>query len=68
MLNKVDAHKNVFYKFEKNLSYRKEELFKLKNASKWDLSPEELQKPNLSFLYTNKELAFTKMCHKVLNQ
>ena len=63
---KTENSRNLYYKTEKNLFLKKEELFRGKNIVKWDLSPEDTLNCDKNLLIISKELAFAKMCHKVI--
>lgn len=54
--------KSEYYKFERNLISRKEDLFKRGEVAKWELDPKEKTDPN-GLLY-DKSSALFKMCAK----
>ena len=65
MIDKTENAKNAFYKTEKYLFQKKEELFKSQNFLKWDLQQEDIKNYDRNLLIKDKELAFKLMCPKV---
>ncbi len=65
MLERTETAKSSYQKSEKNLLNKKEELFKLGNTQKWEMSPDDLKSHEKSVLTSDKELAFRVMCSKV---
>ena len=61
-IENVKNVKNEYYKFERNLIYRKEDLFKKGDVTKWELDPQEKANPNS--LLEDKLSALFKMCAK----
>ena len=65
MLERTETAKSLYHKSEKNLLNKKEELFKLGNTLKWEMSPDDLKNHEKNVLTSDKELAFRVMCSKV---
>jgi hypothetical protein len=65
LLDRTENSKSNYYKTEKWLFNKKEELFKLGNIQKWEMTQEDLKLYDRSVLINNKELAFKVMCNKV---
>ena len=61
-IENVKNVKNEYYRFEKYLIYRKEDLFKKGDTTKWELGPQEKANPNS--LLEDKLSALFKMCAK----
>ena len=61
----VDNHKSNYYKIERNLISKKEDLFKRGDVSKWELDPQE--KTNANTLLQDKSSALFKICSKDTN-
>ena len=61
-INNVENVKNDYYKYERFLIYKKEDLFKRGDITKWELSPQDKTKANS--LVDNKLSALFKMCAK----
>jgi len=61
----VDNHKSSYYKIERNLISKKEDLFKRGDVSKWELDPQE--KTNANTLLQDKSSALFKICSKDTN-
>ena len=64
--NQYENQRNTFFKFDEKLKYRKEDLFKKGDISKWELNPNDKIKDES--LLNNKELAFDKMLEKDTKQ
>ena len=64
-MDKTENAKILYHKTEKALFNKKEELFKLGNTIKWEMSQEDAKAYDKSALTSDKELAFRIMCHKV---
>jgi hypothetical protein len=65
VLHSADNYKSIYYKLERNLISRKEELFKRGDVSKWDLDAQE--KSNANTLLQDKSSALFKICSKDTN-
>ena len=65
MLERTESAKTLYHKTEKNLFSKKEELFKLGNTLKWEMSPDDSKIHDKTILTNDKELAFRVMCSKV---
>ena len=61
----ADNYKNIYYKIERNLINKKEDLFKRGDVSKWELDAQE--KTNATFLLQDKSSALFKICSKDTN-
>ena len=61
----ADNHKSVYYKVERNLINKKEELFKRGDISKWELDGQE--KSNANILSQDKSSSLFKICSKDTN-
>ena len=61
-ISNVEAVKNDYYFHEKSLIYKKEDLFKKGDVTKWELDPQE--KANPKDLLHDKFSALFKMCAK----
>ena len=61
-INHVEEVKNDYYKFERYLISKKEDLFKKGDVTKWELDPQE--KASGETLATDKFSALFKMCAK----
>ena len=61
----ADNYKNNYYKIERNLISKKEDLFKRGDVSKWELDPQEKTKSNI--LLQDKSSALFKICSKDTN-
>ena len=61
----VDNYKNNYYKIERNLISKKEDLFKRGDVAKWELDPQE--KTNANILLQDKSSALFKICSKDTN-
>ena len=61
-IENVKNVKNEYYRFEKYLIYRKEDLFRKGDITKWELDPQEKSNPN--DLLEDKLPALFKMCAK----
>ena len=61
-ISNVEAVKNDYYFHEKSLIYKKEDLFKRGDVTKWELDPQE--KANPKDLLHDKFSALFKMCAK----
>ena len=61
----ADNHKSVYYKVERNLINKKEELFKRGDISKWELDGQE--KSNANILSQEKSSSLFKICSKDTN-
>ena len=61
-IENVENVKNEYYRYEKNLIYKKEDLFKRGDVTKWELDPQEKANPNS--LVDDKLSALFKMCAK----
>ena len=62
LVTKADFNKTTFYKAEERLIWRKEDLFKRQEITRWELDPSELS--NKLKLIQDKEYAFSKMLPK----
>ena len=62
LVTKADFNKTTFYKAEERLIWRKEDLFKRQEITRWELEPSELS--NKLKLIQDKEYAFSKMLPK----
>ncbi len=60
--SQYENQRNTFLKSDEKLRYRKEDLFKKGDISKWELNPKEKIKDEI--LLNNKNLAFDKMLDK----
>ena len=65
VLHSADNYKSVYYKLERNLISKKEDLFKRGDVSKWELDPQEKTKSNI--LLQDKSSALFKICSKDTN-
>ena len=61
----ADNYKSVYYKVERNLINKKEELFKRGDISKWELDGQE--KSNANILSQDKSSSLFKICSKDTN-
>lgn len=61
----VDNYKNDYYKSERNLINKKEDLFKKGDVSKWEIDSQDKKKAN--FLVQDKSSALFKICAKDTN-
>jgi hypothetical protein len=61
----ADNYKNIYYKVERNLINKKEDLFKKGDVSKWELDSQE--KTNATILLQDKSSALFKICSKDTN-
>ena len=61
-INNVENVKNEYYKYERSLIYKKEDLFKKGDITKWELDPQDKTKANS--LIDDKLSALFKMCAK----
>ena len=64
--SQYENQRNTFFKFNEKLKYRKEDLFKKGDISKWEMNPNEKLKDDI--LLNNKDLAFEKMLDKDTKQ
>lgn len=62
LVNKAEINKNSYYKADERLVWKKEDLFKRQEITKWELEPSELG--NKLKLVQDKEYAFQKMLPK----
>ena len=58
----IDSYKYNYQKTSKNLIYKKDDLFKRAEPSKWELDPKE--KIDMSKITTDRQMALLKMCPK----
>ncbi len=58
----VDSKRKVYTKAKVNLVYRKDDLFKRGDPTRWELDPTDKTKHD--FLLKDKNLAYSKMCPK----
>ena len=65
VLHNADSQKSNYYKVERNLISKKEELFKRGDISKWELDSQE--KTNANTLLQDKSSALFKICSKDTN-
>ena len=61
-INNVETAKNDYYRFERFLINKKEDLFKRGDVTRWELDPQEKTNPNT--LASDKLSALFKMCAK----
>ena len=64
-MERTENAKSLFHKTEKILHSKKEELFRLGNTAKWDMSAEDSKAYDKNTLLADKELSFKLMCNKV---
>ena len=67
LVNKAENLKNTFYESFKNLKIKKENLFKRKEVTEWDLDPKDTS-VDKNLILTNKNLALNKMLYKETEQ
>ena len=60
--NSIDTPKSNYTKASKNLIYKKDDLFKRNDASRWEFDPHD--KIEMNKIKNNKKLAFPLMCKK----
>ena len=59
LISKVDVNRNTYKKAEEKLIWRKEDLFRRQDITKWELAEGEVQ--NKLKLFQDKDYAFSKM-------
>ena len=60
--NSIETPKSNYTKASKNLMYKKDDLFKRNDTSKWEFDPHD--KIEMNKIINNKKLAFPLMCKK----